>query len=254
MRYVRFIGVDGAINYGKYLDNKVQKINGDLFVEYSLTEEFLDFSDVTLKSPVAPSKVIALGYNYKDLIGEREKYDEPVMFLILPTSIIGPEEDILLIETDKSVWAEVEIAIVIGKQASCVSVEDAKDYIFGYTIANDVTMDNVLGRDHHLARSKAWDSACPIGPWIETELDTSSLILQNHINGNKYQDSCSSQRILNDAEVVSFVSNFITLMPGDVILTGTPAGAEDSLLTHGDYVTVSVEGIGELKNTIARRE
>ncbi|TVP82014.1 MAG: FAA hydrolase family protein [Puniceicoccaceae bacterium] len=209
----------------------------------------LPLGEVALLAPVSPGKIIALGYNYKDLVGEREAYDEPVIFFKPPSAVIGPGEPIVLKENRK-VWTEVELAIVIGTTCRNVSPRDAPDFILGHTIANDVTMSNCLGRDHHLARSKGWDTFCPLGPAIFTGLDTSSLEMSNSINGRLMQSSSTAKRILNDAEVVSFLSHVCTLEPGDVILTGTPANAENSVIRHGDRVSVSLEGLGTLTNTV----
>lgn len=209
----------------------------------------LPVKDVSLLAPVCPGKIIALGYNYKDLVGEREAYDEPVIFLKPSSAVIGPEEVIVLRE-DRKVWTEVELAIVIGKRCRAVSPQEATEFILGHTVANDVTMSNCLGRDHHLARSKGWDTFCPLGPAIVTHTDTSSLRMSNSINGELMQNSSTDKRILDDGEVVSFLSRFFTLEPGDVILTGTPANAENSLIRHGDSVSVSIEGLGSLTNTV----
>ncbi len=209
----------------------------------------LPLSEVALLAPVRPGKVIALGYNYKDLVGERVAYDEPVIFLKPPSAVIGPGETIVLQE-DRKVWTEVELAIIIGKTCRHVSPQQAPDHILGFTIGNDVTMSNCHGRDHHLARSKGWDTFCPLGPAIVTGVDTSSLKMTNSINGRVMQSSSTDKRILNDAEVVSFLSHFFTLEPGDVILTGTPANAEDSVIRDGDRVSVSIEGLGTLTNTV----
>jgi len=204
---------------------------------------------VRLLAPARPSKIIALGYNYKDLVGERETYDEPVIFLKPPSAVIGPEEVIILHE-DRKVWTEVELAIVIGKTCRRVSAGKASDFILGHTIANDVTMSNYMGRDHHLARSKGWDTFCPLGPWIVTDANTSALEMRNVINGNVMQSSSTDQRILDDVNTVSFLSRFFTLEPGDIILTGTPANAENSVVRDGDRVSVSIEGLGTLSNTV----
>lgn len=209
----------------------------------------LPLDDVRLLAPVSPGKIIALGYNYKDLVGEREAYDEPVIFLKPPSAVIGPEEAIVLRE-DRKVWTEVELAIVIGKTCRDVSPQEAAEFILGHTVANDITMSNCLGRDHHLARSKGWDTFCPLGPAIVTGVDTASLKMSNSINGELMQNSSTDRRILDDGEVVSFISRFCTLEPGDVILTGTPANAENSVIRDGDSVTVSIEGLGTLTNPV----
>ncbi len=211
--------------------------------------EAVPLSEVKLLAPVRPGKIIALGYNYKDLVGERETYEEPVIFLKPPSAVIGPDEAIVLQE-DRKVWTEVELAIVIGKTCRNVSSQGASACILGHTVANDVTMSNCNGRDHHLARSKGWDTFCPLGPAIVTDADTSALRMSNVISGKLMQSSSTDKRILDDVGVVSFVSRFFTLEPGDIILTGTPANAENSVILHGDRVSVSIEGLGTLSNTV----
>ena len=143
---------------------------------------------------------------------------------------------------------------MLKKICKNVSVEEACDYIFGYTIANDITMENILERDHHLVRSKGWDTFCPIGPHIETELDTSDLFLISKINGKVMQESNVNKRILNDSQIVNFISEKMTLYPGDLIITGTPANAESSIINDGDLVELTVENIGTLSNHVIYNE
>ena len=179
------------------------------------------------------------------------EYDEfPIYYYSNHNAIRGP--GIINIQKDHMVKLdfELEIAAIIGKKGINIDVSNADDHIFGYTIGNDVTMSNILDRDHHLARSKGLDTFCPLGPIIETELDTSDIKLKNIINDKILQDSSTSNRILNDKEIVSLVSSFMTLLPGDIILTGTPANAENSIIKSGDTVKVSIEGLGELVNKV----
>jgi 2-keto-4-pentenoate hydratase/2-oxohepta-3-ene-1,7-dioic acid hydratase in catechol pathway len=207
------------------------------------------FSKIQILQPVLPSKVIGLAFNYKDLVGKQESYEEPLIFIKPSTSVIGPDEPIY-IHKGKKTWAEVEIAIVIKKTCKNVPVENAYQYIFGYTIGNDVTMENIYGRDHHLARSKSHDSFCPLGSYINTEFKEDNIKLENKINGQLFQSGNSSNRIFNDFECVSLISKFITLYAGDVVLTGTPANAMNSLITDGDIVSLKVDYLGELNNPV----
>ena len=149
------------------------------------------------------------------------------------------------------VWTEVELCIIIGKTANNVDEHIAKNYIFGYTIGNDVTTSNILNRDHHLARSKAWDTFCPLGPWIETELETGNLKLTNSINGHIYQQGNTNMRIYNDSKIVSHLSRLMTLYPQDIIMTGTPKNAENSIVRNGDVVEVEIENLGKLSNKVS---
>lgn len=237
------------IKYGVIDNADITEIEGDILKKYRITNKRLKLNEIQLLSPIIPGKIVALGYNYKDLVGERPSYDEPIIFFKPGTSIIGPNDKIILREKRKT-WIEVELGIIIKKTCRNIRIKDAKDYILGYTIANDITMENVIGRDHHLARSKGWDTFCPIGPHIETEIDTSALSIESKINGKIMQQSNVNNRILNDAEILNFVSEKITLNPGDLIITGTPANAENSIIKDGDTVELSIENIGTLKNYV----
>ena len=246
MKYIRF-NYKGHIRYGIIENHDVRLISNEPFSSFKKLDQTTNLKSLKILPPTKPTKVIGLGYNYKDLVGQKDKYDEPVIFLKPSSSIIGHGQTIRLPSKSK-VWTEVELAIVIGKKGSNILIENAESHIFGYTIGNDVTMSNILDRDHHLARSKGLDTFCPLGPIIETELDTSDIKLKNIINDKILQDSSTSNRILNDKEIVSLVSSFMTLLPGDIILTGTPANAENSIIKSGDTVKVSIEGLGELVN------
>jgi len=195
-----------------------------------------------------PSKIVCLAYNYRDLLGDGAG---PLIFLKPPSSIVWGSAPIA-IPTDRPVWAEVELALVIGRMAHRVSIGEAMGHIFGYTVANDVTMENEAGRDWHLAASKGRDTFCPINPQIETAIDTSCLAMQTSISGRVTQQSNTGQRIWDDCEAVSRISHLMTLEPGDVILTGTPAGARDSVLIVGDTVITKIAGLGKLANWVVK--
>jgi 2-keto-4-pentenoate hydratase/2-oxohepta-3-ene-1,7-dioic acid hydratase in catechol pathway len=250
MKIVRFQIADGSIYFGELRDETICEI-----INFSFQQTKYDFgrvipiSETKLLAPVTPKKVVGLAYNYKDLVGEKDKYDEPLIFLKSPESVIGPN-DTIRIHNGSITWAEVELAIVIGKECSNVPIETASEYIYGYTIGNDVTMSNVHKRDHHLARSKALDTFCPIGPYIETSLLVDNLSLQHYINDELFQRGNTNNRILNDSESVSLVSQFIKLKPGDVILTGTPANAMNSLINNGDKIVMEITNLGKLTNQV----
>lgn len=249
MKLLRYLDPGNEEKFGVVKDHLVFEIEGYIFDKLKVTNTSYELTGITLLPPVLPSKIIALGHNYKDLVGEKEKYDEPIIFFKPNSSVIGPNDTIILKENIKT-WLEVELAIVIRKECSNVAISEAHDYILGYTIANDVTMDNILQRDHHLARSKGWNTFCPIGPFIETEIATNNLKMISKINGKVFQDSSTKNRILNDAETLNFVSNILTLYPGDIIITGTPANAENSILKDGDILELCIEGIGTLINHV----
>ncbi len=196
--------------------------------------------------------VFGLAYNYKDLVGYKDVYEEPLLFIKTANSTCPHGTTIYLPDRFERVWVEVELVIVISKICRNISVKEAKDYIFGYTIGSDITAQNIHSRDHHLARSKAIDDFAPIGPWIETDLETDNLQLVTKINDVIYQSGNTKDRILNDFESVSLLSRFFTLYPGDIILTGTPANAMNSLIKPGDKVVHSIENLGELHFSIGK--
>ena len=252
MRFIRFQkgnDYDEEL-YGLVRDDIVYELTGSFLSNYEETGNSYDIESIRYLPPVKPTKIIGLGYNYKDLVGEKENYDEPIMFLKPPSSLVGHNDSIKIDTSMQKVWTEVEICIVIGKTASNVNLEIAEKFIFGFTIGNDVTTSNILSRDHHLTRSKGWDSFCPIGPWIETDIKTDNLKLTNTINGKLFQDSNTNMRIFDDKKIISHLSKIMTLHPGDLIMTGTPRNAENSLISHGDEVKIFVENIGELSNKV----
>jgi 2-keto-4-pentenoate hydratase/2-oxohepta-3-ene-1,7-dioic acid hydratase in catechol pathway len=204
---------------------------------------------LTFLPPCDPTKILGLAFNYKSLVGSKETYDEPLFFLKSPTSACGHNAKVSCAGYPVG-WVEAELAVIIKKECRNVNVDKAGDYILGYTIGSDITAENVHGRDWHLGRSKALDNFAPLGPFLVTDIDTSDLELGTRINGKLYQQGRTSDRIKNDYEAVSMVSRFLTLSAGDVILTGTPAGATSSLVKPGDVVTHWIEKIGELNFTI----
>src|SRR5438128_2120723 len=178
-----------------------------------------EMNDVTFLPPSEPTKILGLALNYKSLVGTADKYEEPLFFLKSPTSACGHKTRIACSQF-QTVWVEAELAVIIKKTCRNVTVGEASDCILGYTIGSDMTAANVHGRDWHLGRSKALDNFAPLGPFLVTDIDTSDLELGTRINGRVYQHGRTSDRIMNDCEAVSLLSQFVTLSPGDVILTG----------------------------------
>lgn len=221
--------------------------------------------DVRLVAPILPSKVVAVGKNYAEHAREMggEAPASPVIFLKPTTTIIGHGDTIRLpvgggTPTNEGVAGgggrvdhEAELAVVIGKPARDVSREDAMSYVLGYTCANDVTARDQQRADVQFTRGKSHDSFCPIGPWIETVLDPSDLRVTARVNGQIKQDGRTKDMIHDVATLISFMSNVMTLLPGDVILTGTPAGVGP--INPGDTVTIEIEGIGALANKVAAK-
>jgi 2-keto-4-pentenoate hydratase/2-oxohepta-3-ene-1,7-dioic acid hydratase in catechol pathway len=209
-------------------------------------------SDVRLLAPVLPSKVVAIGRNYAEHAREtgNEAPDEPLIFLKPSTSVIGPGDAIVRPhKLSERVDFEGELAIVFGRLCRDVPAERVPEVIFGYTCANDVTARDLQARDAQWARAKGFDTFCPLGPWIETDLDASDLRLTTTVNGDVKQDSRTSLLIHDITTLVTYVTSVMTLLPGDVLLTGTPAGIGP--LVDGDSVSVSIEGIGTLTNRVS---
>jgi 2-keto-4-pentenoate hydratase/2-oxohepta-3-ene-1,7-dioic acid hydratase in catechol pathway len=227
-------------------------LDGDpLYRAPKLTGEKIALADVRLLAPVLPrSKVVGVGRNYAAHAAEfgTKPPNEPLLFFKPNTSVIGPGEPIVLPPQSSEVHYEAELAVVIGRVCKDVPAERVADVIFGYTCANDVTARDLQRTDDQWARAKGFDSFCPLGPWIETDLDPSDLSIRCLLGDDVRQDARTSQMIFDVTTLVTYVSAAFTLLPGDVILTGTPAGVGP--LAVGDQVTVSIEDIGALTNSV----
>jgi 2-keto-4-pentenoate hydratase/2-oxohepta-3-ene-1,7-dioic acid hydratase in catechol pathway len=248
MRFVRF-AIGSTIGYGVMEeDGKVRAITTTPFLPYDLTDEVFDTDDIRLLSPVLPSKVPAIGLNYKAHAEETGKPlpDEPMLFLKPSTSVIGPGETILLPPQSARVDHEAELAVVIGKATRNVTPQNALDHVLGYTCANDVTARDLQAKDGQFTRAKGFDSFCPLGPVLVTDLDASNVDITCRVNGEVRQSSNTSDLVFGIATLVTFVSSVMTLLPGDTILTGTPAGI--SPLQDGDHCEIEIAGIGVLGN------
>lgn len=233
----------------------ISVLAGDpIYSPISYTGEKLKLADVKLLAPVIPrSKVICVGKNYADHAAEMnsEVPKVPVLFIKPNTSVIGPNDPIVWPAMSQRVDHEVELAVVIGKVCKEVKKENASDVIFGYTIANDVTARDLQKIDGQWSRAKGFDTFCPLGPWIETELDTSKLQLTAHVDGELRQSGNTADMIFDIPTIIEFVTQVYTLLPGDVILTGTPAGI--GAMPEGALTSLTIEGIGTLSNTIIKR-
>ena len=229
-------------------------ITGDpLYAGVQPTGETIPLEHVKLLAPVIPrSKVVCVGRNYLEHIKEmaNDVPQEPLLFFKPNTAVIGPREAIVWPRGSEQVEHEGELAIVIGRLCKEVPRERAKEVIFGYTIANDVTARDWQKSDGQWARAKGFDTSCPLGPWIETDLDTSDLEITVTVDGALRQKGRTSQMIFQIDEIVEYVSRTFTLLPGDIILTGTPSGV--GLLPHGSEVSVTIEGLGTLTNKVVR--
>jgi len=212
-------------------------------------------ADVRLLAPVLPTKVVAIGKNYADHAREMggEPPDEPVIFLKPSTSVIGPGDPVARpVKLSERVDFEGELAVVIGRLCRDVPPERVSEVIFGYTCANDVTARDLQARDGQWTRAKGFDTFCPLGPWIETGLDPADLELTTTVNGEVKQHARTSQLLHDVTAVVCYVTSVMTLLPGDILLTGTPAGIGP--LVHGDRVSVAIQGIGSLTNPVVDRD
>lgn len=221
-----------------------------------LTGQRYPLAEVRLLAPVLPSKVVAIGRNYADHIremGAAQLPQEPVLFLKPSTSVTGPGDRIAYpVKLTDRVDYEGELAVIIGRLCRDVPKERAEDVIFGYTCANDVTARDLQLRDGQWTRAKGFDTFCPLGPWIETDADPADLELTTMVNGEVRQQARTSQLLYDVPALVEYVSTVMTLLPGDVLLTGTPAGVGP--LEDGDEVSVTIENIGSLRNTVVNRD
>jgi 2-keto-4-pentenoate hydratase/2-oxohepta-3-ene-1,7-dioic acid hydratase in catechol pathway len=248
-KYVRY--AQGATSsYGILEGDAIRELRGDLFANPSPTGRRVKLADVQLLAPVAPSKVIAVGLNYKTHLGERPAAAYPGLFAKLPTSIIATNADIVLPADANNTHYEGEMVLVIGKRAKNVSVDDAKSYVFGVTVGNDVSERDWQRADLQWFRAKGSDTFGPLGPSIVTGLDVDNLLLQTRLNGETVQSQRTADLIFPVAEIVSYVSRYVTLLPGDVIYTGTPGTTKQ--IKAGDVVEVELEGVGILRNKVTQ--
>jgi 2-keto-4-pentenoate hydratase/2-oxohepta-3-ene-1,7-dioic acid hydratase in catechol pathway len=251
MRLVRFRYGDriatGVADFGA---DTIRVLRGTFFEDPVPTGDEVPFDDVRLLAPVLPSKVVCVGKNYAAHAAEfgMDVPDEPLLFLKPSTAVIGPHDPIRLLPISRRVDYEGELAVVIGRLARNVRTEDAAGFILGYTCANDVTLRDLQRSDDQWARAKGFDGSCPLGPWIETDLDPTDVRVETRLNGDIRQAGQTSDMVFGVATLVEYITSFMTLLPGDVILTGTPEGV--GALALGDTVEVEVDGVGTLANPV----
>ena len=250
MRLLRFRHGDriatGAIING----DTIQVLVGTFFEDPLPTGEEVELGDVLLLAPVLPSKVVCVGKNYAAHAAEfgGEVPDEPLLFLKPSTAVIGPDDPIRLLPISKRIDYEGELAVVIGRLARNVRAEDASRYILGFTCANDVTLRTCRSADDQWTRAKGFDGSCPLGPWIETAVDPTGVSIETRLNGDVVQRGSTEDMVFGVATLLEYITTFMTLLPGDVVLTGTPEGVGP--LAHGDVVEVEVDGVGTLANPV----
>lgn len=252
MRYVRYLHSELEF-WGILLsDELIQPMTAAPYAKGVPLGQPVPLGAVRLLPPCQPGKIVAVGKNYQDHIDEfkGQRPANPIIFLIPDTALIGPDEPIILPEPDLSdeVDFEGELALIIGKTASRIKARDYREYVLGYTCSNDVTCRDIQRQDGQWARAKGFDSFLPVGPLLTDEVEPESLIIRTRLNGSIRQESSTDQLIWPVGELLEFITRGMTLRPGDLVLTGTPAGV--GRLSGGDTVAVSIEGIGVLQNPV----
>jgi len=250
MKIARFLH-KGKERFGIVEGDHIQAAEGEIFGALHPTRQGYPLEEIKILPPVMPSKIVAIGLNYKDHAAEVkfELPEEPLIFLKPGSAVIGHMDPIIYPAMSKRVDFEGELGIVIGKEARGVSEDRADEFILGYTCFNDVTARDLQGKDGQWTRAKGFDTFAPLGPWIETEIDTARLKLETFLNGERKQSSDTSHLIFPPRRLVSFISRIMTLYPGDCIATGTPSGIGP--MRVGDTVEVRIEGIGSLVNLVS---
>ena len=250
MRIIRYSKNNEPARFGWVLDDKVGGIEGSPLDNYRRLEARTPLEEVSLKPPINPSKIICIGRNYVAHAQEHkvEVPEVPMIFLKPPSALIGPNEKIILPPHSKRVEHEAELVVVIGKKGRWILPEEAQDYILGYTIGNDVTARDLQHRDGQWTRAKGFDTFCPIGPWLETDFDPADAMITCSVNGETRQMASTHDMVFDVSQIIAFTSSIMTLNPGDILFTGTPAGV--SQIQAGDIIEITIDGIGTLRNSV----
>lgn len=251
MRIVRYQTASQQPQFGWVLEGKVGEIEGSPYEHFSRKEATSPIEEVRLLPPVTPTKIICVGRNY---IAHAKEHDAevpevPLIFLKPPSSLLAPNDTILLPPQSQQVEHEAELAVVIGKPGRWIPAEEALDHVLGYTVANDVTARDLQFQDDQWTRGKGFDTFCPVGPWIETEFDPADALITCHVNEEMRQMASTRDMVFNVRQLIAFASSVMTLERSDLLLTGTPSGVGP--LINGDIVEVTIEGIGFLQNPVA---
>jgi len=252
MQIIRYSQHNQGAQFGWILDDKVGPLSEHPFGPYRRMDAVTPLINVKLHTPVLPGKIIAIGRNYPEHAKEQdvEVPETPLIFLKPSSSIIGFGDKIILPPQSKRVEYEAELAVVIGRRGRWINISEIEDFILGYTIANDVTARDLQRNDGQWTRAKGFDTFCPLGPWVETELDVSDVLITNRVNGEIRQMASTRELVFNIPQLIVYISSIMTLNPGDLILTGTPAGV--GKLEDGDEIEIEIEGIGILKNSVVK--
>lgn len=251
MRFVRYSQKNESPLLGWVLDDRVGPVRGSPFGDFLRMEAELPIQSVRLHAPVQPSKIICVGRNYVAHAREHqvEVPDLPLLFLKPPSAVIGPGETILLPPQSSRVEHEAELVVVMGRRGRWISAEETPTYILGYTLGNDVTARDLQRKDGQWTRGKGFDTFCPIGPWIETEFDPADAMLSCRVNNQLRQMASTRDMVFSVSNLVAYISSIMTLEPGDLIFTGSPAGVGP--LSPGDRVEIAIDGLGVLSNPVA---
>ena len=253
MRIVRYQTRDGTKpKYGWLLGDNVGEIGGNVFGRYRRKEAETALADVKLVAPSEPSKIICVGRNYVEHARElgNEVPKVPLLFLKPPSSIISDGDRVILPPQSTQVEHEGELVVVIGKRGRNITGENARKHILGYTIGNDVTARDLQKSDGQWTRAKGFDTFCSFGPWIDTEFDPADAVLTCRVNGQMRQMASTRDMVFNVPTLIAYISSVMTLEPGDLLFTGTPAGVGE--LKNGDDVVVEIEGLGVLRNPVRK--
>ena len=252
MNLLRFSTSDLSPRFGWLYQDQIGKIDGDPFGMYRRLDPDIPVDSVKLLPPVQPGKIICIGRNYaahaKEFDNPISEY--PVLFLKPTSSLIGAGDAIILPPQSQQVQHEAELAVIIGKRGRWIPPENTVDFIYGFTIANDVTARDIQHSDTQWTRGKGFDTFCPLGPWIDTNFDPTDALISCHVDQELRQMGSTRDMIFSIPQLIAFISSVMTLEPGDVILTGTPAGVDD--LKSGETVSITIEGLGTLTNPVIR--
>ncbi len=250
MRIVRYQSGKTGARYGWLQEDKLGDIEGELFGRYKRLEAKTPLSSVKLLAPSVPSTILCVGRNYVEHAKEQghEVPKIPIIFMKPPSSILEPGGTVILPPQSQQIEHEAELVVVIGKRGRNITSEEARKYIFGYTVGNDVTARDIQNAESQWTRAKGFDTFCPFGPWIDTEFNAADAVITCKVNGQPRQMASTRDMVNSVPTLIAFVSSFLTLEPGDLIFTGTPAGVGP--LKDGDEVVVEIEGLGTLRNLV----
>lgn len=250
MRFIRYQIKSETPGFGWVHEDRVGPVEGSPFDEFRRLEASLPLESVRLLPPVLPGKIIGVGRNYVAHAKEHdaEVPDVPLLFLKPPSALIGPQQPILLPPQSQQVEHEAELVVVIGKRGRWIPADEAYNHILGYTIGNDVTARDLQRRDGQWTRAKGFDTFCAIGPWIDTDFNPTDAMITCHVNSEMRQMASTHDMVFHVEQLIAFASSIMTLEPGDILMTGTPAGV--SPLHTGDLVEITIDGLGTLRNPV----